>query len=52
METKEITLDMDARCRACKKPGRVRENKAGLCLSCIVKRSKRKQAKKFGYERR
>jgi hypothetical protein len=37
MTTYNFTIDLNAPCTACGKPGRVVENAAGLCLTCIEK---------------
>lgn len=40
-----ININIDEKCSRCGKPGRVGENKAGLCLSCIAKLSQKNNHK-------
>jgi NMD protein affecting ribosome stability and mRNA decay len=46
--TPTITVNMDKKCSFCGKGGAVAENRAGLCMSCIVKaiRAKNRRPKK------
>ena len=37
MATPNITIDFDKKCSRCGRAGVVKENKAGLCMTCIAK---------------